>query len=88
MATIETGMEVTISLSQQEAKELRYLAVLRNTEFEEIVKTILLRGVKDTCYRIKRSAQVYQQKKALQDRQEELVERAKEAGLDISDLGF
>lgn len=80
--------ETVVTLSAETEKQVKHLAFLKKRDFNDLLNELTEKGVKDACYRIKRNQQVWQQKKALKEKQEEIIQRAKDAGLDLSDLGI
>lgn len=76
--------EAIVVLEPTTNKDLRNLAVLKGVEEGTLLNQLVARAVKDACYRHRRNREVWAQKKALQERQEELLEKARAAGIDVS----
>lgn len=77
-------LEKVVVLEPTTEKDLRHLAVLKNTDADSLLNLLIARAVKDACYRHRRNQQAWQEKKALQEKQEDLIEKARAAGIDVS----
>lgn len=65
---------VTLTISNDQMKQIRALAGNRNKTIEEMAEQIFFDGLKDKLYRLRRNAQKYQETKALKERLAELEE--------------
>jgi hypothetical protein len=81
---MENTQEAIVTLDSETNKNLRHLAVLKGADELTLLNQLVARAVKDACYRHRRNAQVWEQKKALAERQADLIQKAKAAGIDVS----
>jgi hypothetical protein len=79
-----TPTEAIVTLTQESNKALRSLAVLRNEDEMTLLNLIVARAIKDAVYRHRRNAQAWAEKRALGEKMQDLLERARVAGLDTT----
>lgn len=61
-----------IAVNDSTLRSINLIAERRNKNVDDIISEMLEHGVKDTCYRMKRNAEKWQQQKATQERIKEL----------------
>jgi hypothetical protein len=78
-------VESIVMMSAETEKQLKAIAVKKGESVEQVSGAMLEKAVKDYCYRQRRNAQVWAQKKALADNYDRLKQLAEEFGLEFNE---
>jgi hypothetical protein len=78
--------QATVIVQEETMKMVKGLAALRNRTVDEVIAQALTDGVKAACYRHKRNAQQWAEKKALKANYDRIVAAATDAGIDIAEI--
>lgn len=63
---------INVTVNDSTMRSVNMIAEKRNRTIDEVISEMLEHGVKDTCYRMKRNADKWQQQKATTERIKEL----------------
>jgi hypothetical protein len=73
---------INITVTEQVLRQVNHLATLRNKSVDEMLVAMLEAGVKDTCYRMKRNAQKWQEQKNMKEQMELMKAKLEELGVE------